>query len=116
MRGFSYTLSMVVKSITRSYSKSINTKDYGLTDSWLKVESSMTAEITEAEQENIKSLSNQLQLMTKEDVTSTVKDITARMKEDAMKRSHPLISTESGDSKPSSINTPPPLTRPKNRL
>lgn len=77
----------------------------------------MSADVTEEEQEHIKSLSNALFLMAKSDVTDNMAAIANRMKEDAKNR-HQAPSTASGSSEPSSINTPPPqvLTRPKSRL
>ena len=108
---------MVIKTITRSYSKSINTKDYGLTDSWLKVESSMSAEITDEDQDHIKECSNNLHAMVKADVTSSVKEITARMKEDAAKRSNPTVAVDNtGKVESVTVTTAAPLTRPMKRL
>lgn len=108
---------MVIKTITRSYSKSINTKDYGLTDSWLKVESTMSAEITDEDQDHIKECSNDLHSMVKADVTSSVKEITARMKEDVAKRSNPIVSVDSaGKVESVTVTTAAPLTRPTKHL
>lgn len=35
---------MIVKTISRSYSRSINTRTYGAPESWIKIESTYTAE------------------------------------------------------------------------
>lgn len=35
---------MIVKKVTRSYSRSLNTKNYGLPESWIKIESTFEAE------------------------------------------------------------------------
>lgn len=35
---------MLIKKVTRSYSRSLNTKNYGLPESWIKIESTYEAE------------------------------------------------------------------------
>lgn len=76
----SIALFMVIKSIRRSYSKTINTKDYGLPDSWLKVESEMSAEVTEEENKTIASFSAALHQLCVADVVSSVNQIIVEMK------------------------------------
>lgn len=36
---------MIVTEVTRSYSRSINTRNYGAAESWVKIESTYTAQI-----------------------------------------------------------------------
>lgn len=36
---------MIVKTISRTYSRSINTRTYGAPESWIKIESTFTADI-----------------------------------------------------------------------
>ena len=35
---------MIIKKVTRGYSRSLNTKNYGLPESWIKIESTYEAE------------------------------------------------------------------------
>lgn len=35
---------MILKTVTRTYSRSINTKNYGVPESWIKIEATYTAE------------------------------------------------------------------------
>lgn len=35
---------MIIKKVTRSYSRSLNTKNYGLPESWIKIEATYDAE------------------------------------------------------------------------
>lgn len=36
---------MIIKEVTRTYSRSINTRNYGLLESWIKIESQYTAQV-----------------------------------------------------------------------
>ena len=69
---------MQIKTVTRSYSKSINTKNYGVPESWVKVEAIYTAEVeTQDDPINVSVI---LHDAAKNDVISSVNDIIGAIK------------------------------------
>lgn len=69
---------MIIKKIIRSYSKSINAKNYGAPESWVKVEATAEAEVESNDDSKI--VSDILHNMVKTDVLESVKAITDAMR------------------------------------
>lgn len=73
---------MLITKITRAYSKSINAKNYGVPESWVKVESIYEATI-ESGDDPVK-VSEMLYEQAKSEVIANVAAITTKMKEQNM--------------------------------
>lgn len=69
---------MIIQQITRSYSRSINTKSYGGTESWVKVEATYTAQC-ESGDDPLK-VSSMLAEQAQKDVADQIKVITDKIK------------------------------------
>ena len=68
------TLHMMLNQVTRTYSRSINTKNYGVPESWIKIEATYTAEC-ESGDDPVK-VSKMLYDQSKADVLGNIKEIT----------------------------------------
>lgn len=69
---------MIVTSVTRSYSRSINTCNYGAAESWVKIESTYTADI-ESGDDPIK-VSADLYAQCREEVATGIAELTNKIK------------------------------------
>lgn len=69
---------MLIKKVTRSYSKSINARNYGAAESWVKVESIYEAEVESGD--NPMEVSKLLFDQCKKEVIADCNDIVAKMK------------------------------------
>jgi len=68
----------MLKEVTRTYSRSINTKNFGVPESWIKIEATYTAEC-ESGDDPIK-ISKMIYDQAKSDVLSNIKEITDAIK------------------------------------
>ena len=69
---------MIVTEITRTYSRSINTRNYGAAESWVKIESTYTAQI-ESGDDPIK-VSSDLYTQCQNEVAAGIADIISKIK------------------------------------
>lgn len=69
---------MQITKVTRSYSRSINARNYGMPESWIKVESTYEAEVETAD--NPLEVSKMLHEQAKKEVVADVNDIIEKMK------------------------------------
>ena len=63
---------MLITKITRTYSRSINLKDYGLPESWVKIEATFEAHVNEDEQSNVAEIAKMIHNMVFLEVLNSV--------------------------------------------
>lgn len=69
--------SMIITNITRTYSKSINTKNYGIPESWIKIEAQYAAQV-ESSDDPVK-VSEMLYDQARKDVIASTNNIIAQI-------------------------------------
>lgn len=74
---------MFITKVTRSYSRSINTRAYNLPESWIKIESTLEAQIES--QDNPIEVSKMLAEQAQKDVVEQISAIEVKMREAAQR-------------------------------
>lgn len=89
---------MLVKKITRTYSKSINSKVYGGPDSWIRLEATYEAEVESAD--DPKKASEYIYQLAKDDVIASTNAIIEKIKQAGFPGSTPAIPADTNNKAP----------------
>lgn len=100
---------MQITKVTRSYSRSINARNYGMPESWVKVEATYEA-ICES-QDNPIEVSKMIFEQAQKEVVDNINAITTKMKEASQRLSNTAATGSSAA--PANTTTPPSGTGPR---